>query len=239
MRAAHNPGLSLGATLAACAQAGRDKLTLVADGRVASFGSWIEQLIAESTGKEGKGLIPVDGETIGEVSAYGNDRFFIDLRTANESDDAHEAALIALEKAGHPVVRIVIQSVDHLGQEFFRFELATAVAGAILGINPFNQPDVEAAKIAARTLTVAYEEKGSLPPAMRLCTSAVMNTVLPAFERPVTPSRSVGLNKCAPNSARACVASRICSKSSATQRLLHGCVKAAAFSALTTASKAI
>ncbi len=97
------------------------------------------------------------------MSAYGDDRFFIDLRTADENDDAHDAALIALEKAGHPVVRIVIQSVQHLGQEFFRFELATAVAGAILGINPFNQPDVESAKIKTRELTSAFEKTGKLP----------------------------------------------------------------------------
>jgi transaldolase/glucose-6-phosphate isomerase len=142
---------------------GRDKVTIFSSKKVADFGAWAEQLIAESTGKEGKGLIPIDGETIGEVSSYGNDRFFIDLRTADEDDDVHEAALTALEQAGHPVVRIVMQSIDHLGQEFFRFELATAVAGAILGINPFNQPDVESAKIKTRELTSAFEKTGKLP----------------------------------------------------------------------------
>jgi transaldolase/glucose-6-phosphate isomerase len=120
-------------------------------------------LIAESTGKDGKGLIPIDGEPLGDVATYGSDRFFIDLRTEGESDAAHDEKLATLEKAGHPVVRIVMQSIDHIGQEFFRFEIATAVAGAILGINPFNQPDVEAAKIKTRELTAAFEKTGSLP----------------------------------------------------------------------------
>ena len=103
-----NPGVQLGLAMGLAGLEGRDKVTIFSSRKVADFGAWAEQLIAESTGKEGKGLIPVDGEAIGEVSAYGNDRFFIDLRTADENDDAHEAALIALEKAGHPVVRIVI-----------------------------------------------------------------------------------------------------------------------------------
>src|SRR6185369_3148154 len=131
--------------------------------KIADFGAWAEQLIAESTGKEGKGLIPIDGETIAGPSVYGNDRFFIDLRTEGEKDGVHDEKLAALQKAGHPVVRIVMQSVDHLGQEFFRFELATAVAGAILGINPFNQPDVESAKIKTKELSVAFEKTGKLP----------------------------------------------------------------------------
>ncbi|MCP4616694.1 MAG: bifunctional transaldolase/phosoglucose isomerase [Bradyrhizobium sp.] len=158
-----NPGVQLGLAMGLASLEGRDKVTIFSSKKVADFGAWAEQLIAESTGKEGKGLIPIDGETIGEVSSYGNDRFFIDLRAANEDDDAHNAALAALEEAGHPVVRIVMQSIDHLGQEFFRFELATAVAGAILGINPFNQPDVESAKIKTRELTSAFEKTGKLP----------------------------------------------------------------------------
>jgi transaldolase/glucose-6-phosphate isomerase len=142
---------------------GRDKVTILASKKIADFGAWAEQLIAESTGKEGKGLIPIDGETLGDVAVYGSDRFFIDLRTEGENDAAHDEKLAALEKAGHPVVRIVMKSIDHLGQEFFRFEIATAVAGAILGINPFNQPDVEAAKIKTGELTAAFEKTGSLP----------------------------------------------------------------------------
>ena len=108
--------------------------------KIAGFGAWAEQLIAESTGKDGKGLILIDGEPLGDPSLYGNDRFFIDLRTEGENDAAHDEKLAALEQAGHPVVRIVIKSIDHIGQEFFRFEIATAVAGSVLGINPFNQP---------------------------------------------------------------------------------------------------
>jgi transaldolase / glucose-6-phosphate isomerase len=138
-------------------------VTIFSSKKIADFGAWSEQLIAESTGKEGKGLIPIDGETIGDVSSYGNDRFFIDLRIKGEDDADHDDKLAALEKAGHPVVRIVMQSVDYLGQEFFRFELATAVAGAILDINPFNQPDVESAKIKTRELTSTFEKTGKLP----------------------------------------------------------------------------
>jgi transaldolase / glucose-6-phosphate isomerase len=155
--------VQLGLAMGLAGLEGRDKVTIFSSPKVADFGAWAEQLIAESTGKEGKGLIPIDGETIGAVSSYGDDRFFIDLRTADENDDAHDAALTTLERAGHPVVRIVMQSIDHLGQEFFRFELATAVAGAILGINPFNQPDVESAKIKTRELTSAFEKTGKLP----------------------------------------------------------------------------
>ena len=142
---------------------GRDKVTILSSKKIADFGAWAEQLIAESTGKDGKGLIPIDGETLGDVAHYGNDRFFIDIRTEGESDAAHDAKLAALEKAGHPVVRIVMKSIDHIGQEFFRFEMAVAVAGSVLGINPFNQPDVEAAKIKTRELTAAFEKTGSLP----------------------------------------------------------------------------
>jgi transaldolase/glucose-6-phosphate isomerase len=120
-------------------------------------------LIAESTGKHGKGLIPIDGEPLADVSLYGNDRFFIDIRTEDATDAAHDEKLAALEAAGHPVVRIVMKSIDHIGQEFFRFELATAVAGSVLAINPFDQPDVESAKIKTRELTAAFEKTGALP----------------------------------------------------------------------------
>ncbi len=158
-----NPGVRLGLAMGLAGVEGRDKVTIFSSSKIADFGAWAEQLIAESTGKDGKGLIPIEGETLGEVSAYGNDRFFIDLRTEGEDDAAHDAKLNALEQAGHPVVRIVLKSVEHIGQEFYRFEMATAVAGAILGINPFNQPDVEAAKAKTRELTAAFEKTGSLP----------------------------------------------------------------------------
>jgi transaldolase / glucose-6-phosphate isomerase len=158
-----NPGVQLGLAMGLAGIEGRDKVTILSSRKVADFGAWAEQLIAESTGKDGKGLIPIDGEPLGDVALYGNDRFFIDLRTEGENDAAHDAKLSALEKAGHPVVRIVMKSIDHIGQEFFRFEMATAVAGAMLGINPFNQPDVEDAKIKTRELTAAFEKSGALP----------------------------------------------------------------------------
>jgi transaldolase/glucose-6-phosphate isomerase len=158
-----NPGVQLGLAMGLAGLEGRDKVTILSSKKIADFGAWAEQLIAESTGKDGKGLIPIDGETLGDVGQYGHDRFFIDIRTEGESDSSHDAKLAALENAGHPVVRIVMKSIDHIGQEFFRFEMAVAVAGSVLGINPFNQPDVEAAKIKTRELTAAYERTGSLP----------------------------------------------------------------------------
>jgi transaldolase / glucose-6-phosphate isomerase len=159
-----NPGVQLGLAMGLAGLEGRDKVTILSSKKIADFGAWAEQLIAESTGKDGKGLIPIDGEPAGDVALYGNDRFFIDIRTEGENDAAHDERLAALEKAGHPLVRIVMKSVDYIGQEFFRFEMATAVAGSVLGINPFNQPDVEDAKIKTRELTAAFEKTGALPP---------------------------------------------------------------------------
>jgi len=167
-----NPGVQLGLAMGLAGLDGRDKVTIVSSRKISDFGAWAEQLIAESTGKEGKGLIPIDGEPLGGPEIYGNDRFFIDISTEGESDAAHEDKLTALERAGHPVVRIVMKSIDHIGQEFFRFEVATAVAGAILGINPFNQPDVEAAKIKTRELTAAFEKSGTLPPEQPVMSTA-------------------------------------------------------------------
>jgi transaldolase/glucose-6-phosphate isomerase len=167
-----NPGVQLGLAMGIAGLEGRDKVTIFASPKVADFGAWAEQLIAESTGKDGKGLVPIEGETIGAASVYGNDRFFVDLRTEGEDDAAHESKLAAIEAAGHPVVRIVMKSIDHIGQEFFRFEIATAVAGSILGINPFNQPDVEAAKIKTRELTAAFEKTGALPKEKPVVSSA-------------------------------------------------------------------
>jgi transaldolase / glucose-6-phosphate isomerase len=167
-----NPGVQLGLAMGHAGLEGRDKVTILSSKKIADFGAWAEQLIAESTGKDGKGLIPIDGEPLGDPALYGNDRFFIDLRTEGEHDAAHDEKLAALEKAGHPVVRIVLKSIDHIGQEFFRFELATAVAGSVLGINPFNQPDVEAAKIKTRELTAAFEKSGKLPAETPVMSSA-------------------------------------------------------------------
>ena len=127
------------------------------------FGAWLEQLLAESTGKEGKGLIPVDREPLGTPNVYGNDRMFAYIRLESAPDAAQDAAVEALATAGQPVVRISLADPYHLGAEMFRWEIATAVAGSIIGINPFNQPDVEASKVATRKLTAAYEKTGALP----------------------------------------------------------------------------
>jgi transaldolase/glucose-6-phosphate isomerase len=158
-----NPGAVLGIILGCAANAGRDKATIITSRGISDLGAWLEQLIAESTGKIGKGIIPVDREHIGGPDVYGNDRVFAYLRLENEADSDQDAKISALEKAGHPVVRIVMPDTYDLGAEFFRWEIATAVAGAIIGINPFNQPDVEASKIATRALTSEYEARGSLP----------------------------------------------------------------------------
>jgi transaldolase/glucose-6-phosphate isomerase len=159
-----NPGVRLGLALGAALKQGRDKITLTAAKPITDFGAWVEQLVAESTGKHGKALIPLEGETLGAPAAYGADRVFIDLDLAGFADPDREAALAALSRAGHPVIRIAMANRINLGQEFFRFEIATAVAGSVMGINPFDQPDVEAAKIKTRALTTAFEKEGVLPP---------------------------------------------------------------------------
>jgi transaldolase/glucose-6-phosphate isomerase len=154
-----NPGVLLGILLATLAKGGRDKVTIIASPGIHDLGAWLEQLLAESTGKDGKGLVPVDREKVGPAEVYGKDRVFVYVRT----DATHDAAVDALAAAGQPVIRINLNSAYDLGQEFFRWEIATAVAGSIIGINAFNQPDVEASKIATKKLTTEFEEKGSLP----------------------------------------------------------------------------
>ena len=158
-----NPGVILGAVLGVAHNHGRDKITIVASAGISDLGAWLEQLLAESTGKNGKGLIPVDRESPGPPESYGDDRLFVYLKLNSDSDDPQDAALESIERAGQPVVRIAVGDVYDLGQEFFRWEIATAVAGSIIGINPFDQPDVEASKIATRKLTEEYERTGSLP----------------------------------------------------------------------------
>jgi transaldolase/glucose-6-phosphate isomerase len=159
-----NPGVLLGTVMGIAANHGRDKITITASPGISDLGAWLEQLIAESTGKIGKGIIPVDRERLAKPAAYGNDRVFAYLRLASKPNKAQDAAVAALEKAGHPVVRITLPNTYTLGQEFFRWEIATAVAGSIIGINAFNQPDVEASKIETKKLTSEYETTGSLPP---------------------------------------------------------------------------
>jgi transaldolase / glucose-6-phosphate isomerase len=160
---AENPGAVLGIILGSAAIAGRDKITIITSPGISDLGAWMEQLIAESTGKIGKGIIPVDREHVAAPNIYGKDRVFAYVRLTSGPDADQDAKVDAIEKAGHPVVRISMTDTYDLGGEFFRWEMATAVAGAIIGINAFNQPDVEASKIATRSLTSEYEEKGCLP----------------------------------------------------------------------------
>jgi len=159
-----NPGVVLGLILGVAAtRFGREKVTLIASPGIRDLGAWLEQLLAESTGKLGKGLIPVDREPLGSPALYGNDRVFVYVRLEVLPDPDQDAAVEGLERAGHPVVRISIGDLYDLGQEFFRWEIATAVACSILGVNAFNQPDVEASKVATQKLTAEYEETGRLP----------------------------------------------------------------------------
>ena len=161
--AEENPGTMLGVTLGVLATRGRDKVTLVASPGIHDLGAWLEQLLAESTGKAGKGLIPVDRESLGLAEVYGRDRLFVYLRLHSAPDAAQDRAMASLEAAGQPVVRIEIPEPYQIAAEFFRWEFATAVAGTILGINPFDQPDVEASKVATRRLTDEFEKTGRLP----------------------------------------------------------------------------
>jgi transaldolase/glucose-6-phosphate isomerase len=159
-----NPGVVLGAIMGTCAaKFGRDKVTLITSPGVYDLGAWLEQLMAESTGKVGKGLVPIDREALAEPGLYGNDRLFVYVRLATLPDPRQEAAVDVLERAGHPVVRLDLADLYDLGAEFFRWEIATAVAGSVIGINTFDQPDVEASKIETRKLTSEYEKTGSLP----------------------------------------------------------------------------
>jgi len=158
-----NPGAALGIILGTAANAGRDKATIIASPGIFDLGAWLEQLLAESTGKVGKGIIPVDREALAAPEIYGSDRVFVYVRLESGVDADQDAKVAAIEKAGHPVVRITMADIYDIGAEFFRWEIATAVAGAIIGINAFNQPDVEASKIVTRELTSAYEKTGSLP----------------------------------------------------------------------------
>ena len=159
-----NTGAVLGIILGTAAVSGRDKVTIVTSSDISDLGAWLEQLLAESTGKIGKGIIPVDREELAAPEVYGNDRVFAYIHTESAVDAKTDAKLTALEKAGHPVVRISMADIYDLGAEFFRWEIATAVAGSIIGINAFNQPDVEASKIVTKKLTSQYEDTGSLPP---------------------------------------------------------------------------
>jgi transaldolase/glucose-6-phosphate isomerase len=158
-----NPGLQLGAVMGELALLGRDKITFFTSPSIAAFGVWVEQLIAESLGKQGSGVLPVVGEHIGEPVNYANDRIFVYLRMADDENIELDGRVEVLEAAGHPVIWIQMDELEDLGQEFFRWEMATASAGAVLKINPFDQPNVELAKIKARELMAEFDAQGSLP----------------------------------------------------------------------------
>jgi len=160
-----NPGSWLGAVMASAVRQGRDKLTLVTSPSVASFGLWVEQLLAESTGKEGTGIIPIAGEPLLPAESYGQDRLFVYLRLEGDDNEAVDSALQRIQSSGHPVVRLNWQDRYDLGAEFFRWEFATAVAGSALGINPFDQPDVQSAKDQTDRVLGQYQATGKLPDA--------------------------------------------------------------------------
>ncbi len=161
-----NPGAVLGTILGVCQKNGRDKLTIFTSPEIHDLGAWLEQLIAESTGKQDVSIIPIDREPLQPVENYGDDRVFVYLKLKDAGDDSLDEKLSALAANNHPTIKIELASTAHLGQEFFRWEFATAVAGAIMEINPFNQPDVESAKIEAKKITEKYEESGELPKEM-------------------------------------------------------------------------
>src|SRR5437763_3839758 len=157
-----NPGVWLGAVMGELATRGRNKVTLIASPKVATFGYWVEQLIAESTGKEGKGIVPVEGEPLGKPGAYGEDRLFVYIRM---DGDAPNRAVRALEKAGEPVVTITLRDKLDLGGEFLRWEIATAIAGSILKIDAFDQPNVQESKDNTKKVLAQFKSRAKLPPA--------------------------------------------------------------------------
>jgi len=160
---AKNPAVELGLLMGLAANAGRDKITIFTSPEIYDLGAWMEQLIAESTGKLGKGITPVDREAIAAPQLYGSDRIFVYIRYAATADSSQDAKVAAIAAAGHPVVSVEIADLYEIFGQFFAWEVATSVAGSVMGINPFNQPDVESAKIETRALTSAYEETGKLP----------------------------------------------------------------------------
>ena len=158
-----NPGAILGTILGVCHNNGRDKLTIFTSKEIYDLGAWLEQLLAESTGKQDVAIIPIDQEPIGKPEDYGDDRVFAFVKLKETQDEDFDEKFALLEASGLPVIKIILENKMNLGQEFFRWEFATAVAGAIMNINPFNQPDVESAKVEARKLTEEYEETGEFP----------------------------------------------------------------------------
>lgn len=192
--ASANPGVQLGIALGTLAKLGRDKLTVAASPGIAGLGAWLEQLIAESTGKSGLGIVPVDGERLTDVAHYGDDRVFVYSRLNSAPDAGQDAAIAALQAAGHPVITLELPTAMHLGQEFYRWEIATAAAGAVLEIHPFDQPDVESAKIAARSLMTEYEKTGKLPEEEPICVGSNLKLFTDAANAAVLRAAAGGLN---------------------------------------------
>lgn len=188
--AADNPGARLGGILGECARAGRDKLTIVADPKISSLGLWIEQLIAESTGKEGKGIVPVAGETLGPPAVYGDDRLFVSI-AVGKLDSETDVKLKALEAAGHPVVYRTLTDLYDLGEEFFLWEIATAFAGYRLGINPFDQPNVQESKDATKELLEKFANDGKLDEQPVLVTDGTLRVHADEKTIAALPSSSV------------------------------------------------
>jgi transaldolase/glucose-6-phosphate isomerase len=195
----NSPGLQLGAIVGEAAKAGRDKITFFASPSLRRLPVWLEQLIAESTGKEGKGIVPVaDEEPAGDPSRYGSDRLFVHLRLASEKDDVHTAKLRALEAAGHPIVRITTNDIYDLGGEFYRWEIAIAAAGAAIGIQPFNQPDVQLAKDLARQAMKKTPgdgaSKSTAPEAIDSSNSTELSAAVQKLLASVNPGDYIGID---------------------------------------------
>jgi len=188
-----NPGLWLGAALAALARSGRDKLTMVIEPRIASFGAWAEQLIAESTGKHGVGLVPVDGEALGPPDVYGNDRVFIRLGSTDDNSwrTSTSAALDALAAAGHPVIDLPMAEGEGIGGEFFRWQFATAIIGAGLRINPFDEPNVTESKQNTARVIEEFRHGGALPATEELASEGPLTLYGDATRRRASRAGSV------------------------------------------------
>lgn len=189
--AAENPGVRLGLALGVLAQNGRNKVTLMTSPEISDFGAWLEQLLAESTGKDGKGLIPVAGEEMGPPEVYGVDRQFYYLRLKDGTNAKLDQSAESLIRGGYPLVKIDLDGgALSIGQEFFRWEFATAVAGSILGVNPFDQPDVEAAKVAANQLMTDFDVNGELPADRPFFQEGSLSFYLEEFNRSQSRSES-------------------------------------------------
>jgi transaldolase/glucose-6-phosphate isomerase len=202
VEAKDNPGMVLGAAIGAAGLSGRDKITLVISPAIETFADWVEQLVAESTGKEGKGLLPVAGEALRGPSHYGEDRLFVQIKLASDADKATEAALEALEAAGHPVIRITLRDILDLGAEFFRWEVATAAAGALLGIDPFDQPNVQESKDNTKSLLAEYHAQGKFPEEKPLLESDGLKVYGDAASLGAAPSSVGGVLAAFMNQAR-------------------------------------